>query len=96
MEFKNFILNFVNTTKQNIIELAKTELNNNNKKMVLDQRIIDFLDNTIAGIKLNFILKLALKKLLLPNVSVITQIIFDLLKAKIEGITKWELISSSR
>lgn len=88
MEFKNFILNFVNTTKQNIIELAKTELNNNNKKMVLDQRIIDFLDNTIAGIKLNFILKLALKKLLLPNVSVITQIVFDLLKARIEGITK--------
>ena len=96
MEFKNFILNFVNTTKQNIIELAKTELNNNNKKMVLDQRIIDFLDNTIAGIKLNFILKLALKKLLLPNVSVITQIVFDLLKARIEGITKWELTSSSR
>lgn len=88
MELKNFILNFVNTTKTNIIDLAKTELNNNNKKMVLDQRIIDFLDNTIAGVKLNFILKLALKKLLLPNVSVITQIIFDLLKAKIEGITK--------
>ena len=88
MEFKNFILNFVNTTKQNIIELAKTELNNNNKKMVLDQRIIDFLDNTIAGVKLNFILKLALKKLLLPNVSIITQIIFDLLKARIDGITK--------
>lgn len=88
MEFKNFILNFVNTTKQNIIELAKTELNNNNKKMVLDQRIIDFLDNTIAGIKINFILKLALKKLLLPNVSIITQIIFDLLKAKAEGISE--------
>lgn len=88
MEFKNFILNFVNTTKQNIIELAKTELNNNNKKMVLDQKIIDFLDNTIAGVRLNFILKLALKKLLLPNVSIITQIIFDLLKARIEGITK--------
>ena len=88
MEFKNFILNFVNTTKQNIIELAKTELNNNNKKMVLDQRIIDFLDNTIAGVKLNFILKLALKKLLLPKVSIITQIVFDLLKARIEGITK--------
>ena len=88
MELKNFILNFVNTTKQNIIDLAKTELNNNNKKMVLDQRIIDFLDNTIAGVKVNFILKLALKKLLLPNVSIITQIIFDLLKAKIDGITK--------
>lgn len=88
MQLKNFILNFVNTTKQNIIELAKTELNNNNKKMVLDQRIIDFLDNTIAGVKLNFILKLALKKLLLPNVSIITQIVFDLLKARIEGITK--------
>lgn len=88
MEIKNFILDFVNETRKNIIELAKTELNNNNKKMVLDQRIIDFLDNTIAGVKLNFILKLALKKLLLPNVSIITQIIFDLLKTRIEGITK--------
>ena len=88
MEFKNFILNFVNTTKQNIIELAKTELNNNNKKMVLDQRIIEFLENAIAGVKLNFILKLALKQMLLPNVSVITQIIYDLLKARIAGITK--------
>lgn len=89
MQFKNFILNFVNTTKQNIIELAQTELNNNNKKLILDQRIIEFLENTITGIKINFILKLALKKLLLPNVSIITQIIFDLLKARIEGITKW-------
>ena len=88
MQLKNFILNFVNTTKTNIIKLAKTDLNNNNKKMVLDQRIIEFLENAIAGIKLNFILKFALKQMLLPNVSVITQIIYDLLKAKIDGITK--------
>lgn len=88
MELKTFILDFVNETRKNIIELAKTELNNNNKKMVLDQRIIEFLENAISGIKLNFILKVALKRLLLPNVSIITQKIFDLLKEKIEGITK--------
>ena len=88
MQLKNFILNFANTTKTNIIELAKTELSNNNKKMVLDQRIIEFLENAIAGVKLNFILKFALKQMLLPNVSVITQIIYDLLKARIDGITK--------
>lgn len=88
MELKNFILDFVNTTKKNIIGLAQTELSNENKKLMLDQRIIEFLENTIAGIKINFILKLALKRMLLPNVSVITQIIFDLLKARIEGITK--------
>lgn len=88
MEFKNFIKEFVDETKENIIDLAKTELNNSNKKLELDSRIIDFLDDTLSGVKLNFILKFALKKLLLPNVSAITQIIYDLLKAKIDGITK--------
>ena len=85
MQFKNFILDFVNTTKTNIIELAKTELSNSNKKMVLDQRIIEFLENAFENLKLNFILKFTLKKLLFPNVSVLTQIIFDLLKERIEG-----------
>lgn len=88
MELKTFILDFVNETRKNIIELAKTELSNENKKLMLDQKIIEFLENAIVGIKLNFILKIALRRLLLPNVSIITQKIFDLLKEKIEGITK--------
>lgn len=88
MKLRNFIESFVATTKTNIIELAQTELTNENKKLVLDHKIIDFLDNTLEKLTVNFILKFALKKLLLPNVSLITQIIFDLLKERIKGVTK--------
>ena len=88
MNFKEFIENFVATTKTSIVELAQTELSNQNKKLVLDHKIGDFLEETLNNLAINFILKIALKKLLLPNVSLITQIIYDLLKEKIKGITE--------
>ena len=87
MKLRDFIENFVTVTKTNIIELAQTELSNENKKLVLDHKIISFLDDALEKLKINFILKIALKKLLLPNVSLVTQIMFDLLKERIEGIT---------
>lgn len=88
MKIQHFIESFVSTTKAGIIELAQTELSNKNKKLVLDHKIVDFLDSALEKLTINFILKFALKKLLLPNVSLITQIIFDLIKTKVEGITK--------
>ena len=88
MKLRDFIENFVTVTKTNIIELAQTELSNENKKLVLDHKIGDFLEETLNNLAINFILKIALKKLLLPNVSLITQIIYDLLKEKIKGITE--------
>ena len=88
MNLKEFIENFAETTKASIVELAQTELSNENKKLVLDHKIIDFLESALEKISINFILKIALRKLLLPNISLITQIIFDLLKERIKGITK--------
>ena len=88
MNLRNFIENFAETTKTSIVELAQTELSNQNKKLVLDHKIGDFLEKTLNNLAINFILKIALKKLLLPNVSLITQIIYDLLKEKIKGITE--------
>lgn len=88
MELREFILDFTNTVKKNITELAQTELNNKNKKMILDSKIMNFLDDALVNINANFLLKFALKKLLLPNVSLITQIIFDLLKERIKGLSK--------
>lgn len=88
MKLKEFITNFVEQAKNKIIELAQTELTNENKKLMLDHYIIDYVEKAINGLTINFVFKIALRKLVLPNVSLITQLIFDLLKAKIEGITK--------
>ena len=88
MQFREFIENFVATTKSSIVELAQTELTNENKKLVLDHKIVDYLDSALEKLTINFILKIVLKKLLLPNISLITQIIYDLLKERIKGVTK--------
>ena len=88
MTLKEFIKNFAEQTKNKIIELAHTELTNENKKLMLDHHIVDYVERAINGLTINFVFKMALRKLILPNISVITQLIFDMLKARIEGITK--------
>lgn len=88
MKLREFILEFTNKTKDSIIELAQTELNNDNKKLALDHSIVEFVEQAICNLSMNWFFKTVLKRLVLPNVSLITQIIYDLLKAKIEGITK--------
>ena len=88
MKIREFISNFASTAKENIVELAQTELSNENKKLMLDHTIIEYIEKALNGMTVNIFLKFALRKLLLPNVSLITQIIFDLLKAKVEGVTK--------
>ena len=87
MKFRELINGLFYNTKKDIIELAQTELNNENKKLVLDHNIVEYLEKAINGLTVNFIFKMVIKKLLLPNVSIITQWNFDLLKAKIEGVT---------
>lgn len=88
MKIKEFIENVAMVSKTHITELAKTELTNENKKLMLDEKIVNYVELAISQLSLNIFLKTLLKRLLLPNVSVITQIIFDLLKEKIEGVTK--------
>lgn len=88
MEIKEFIENIVNVAKTKIIYLAETKLNNEDKKERLDETILNYVQMYIDKVKMNFFLKLAIKKVLIPLIPTLTQIIYDLLKTKLQGITK--------
>ena len=85
--FKEFLNEFITKTKEEIKELAKTELENKEKKTSLDEKIIGFVQAALNSAKLNFFAKFVLKKFVLPYICEFTQIIYDLLKTKINGIT---------
>lgn len=84
---KTFIKEFINKTKNEIIELASLKLANSEKKEKLDIVLTAFVENFILKANINVIFKFILKKLILPHVSELTQGIYDLLKAKISEIT---------
>ena len=89
MEIKKIINNIVNLAKHQIEILAKTNLNNNNKKKALDSQIRNYIDNILNTVSINFILRFIIKKIFIPIIPDITQIIYDLIKVKVEGVTKW-------
>ena len=89
MEIKAFINGVAETTKKYIEKFEEyKELTGEQKKARVDDLIANYIEIAIDGLGLNFILKFVLKKLLMDNVPIITQTIFDLLKAKVDGITK--------
>ncbi len=88
MELKQFIENIVNVAKTKIITLAGTELANEEKKLKLDENILAYVQQYIDIVNVNFFVKFILKKVLIPLIPTLTQIIFDLIKTKIQGITK--------
>lgn len=89
MDLKSFIQNLAANTKNYIEKFEQyQELTGEQKKQRLDEIIEDYIEVAIDSIKMNVVFKYVLKKLLLANVPVITQVIFDLIKTKIEGITK--------
>ena len=88
MKLNELIDRFFSNTKKDIVELAQTELSNENKKLFLDHSISEFLSQAINGLTVNIFVKMILKKMFLPIVPMLTQWVFDLLKAKIDGITK--------
>jgi len=84
---KTFIKEFIQKTKNEIIELASLKLANSEKKEKLDIALTAFVESFILKTNLNLVLKFILKKLILPHISELTQGIYDLLKTKIKGIT---------
>lgn len=86
--FNMVIAELVKFAKLNIADLAKKELNNKEKKAALDKAITGYLIPLLATAKLGFITKFILEKFVLDNVPVITQAIYDLLKARINGVTE--------
>ena len=89
MNIKDFIQGFSLTTKSYIEKFEQCkELKGEDKKARVDDILTTYCENAIDGLGLNFILKFALKKLLIANIPNITQAIYDLIKTRIEGITK--------
>ena len=91
MHIKTFIKDFVQNTKGYIEKYEQyKELSGEDKKKRVDVLITDYVQAVIDNVGMNFVFKFVLKKLLLENIPTITQLIFDLIKTKVDGITKWE------
>lgn len=89
MKFKEFIKNVASETKRYIEKYEGfKELTGEEKKKRVDSIISEYIEATIDTLGLNFVFRFIVKKLLLENIPTITQIIFDLIKTKVEGITK--------
>lgn len=89
MKFDAFIEDFGNKAKHLIEEFEKfKELTGAQKKERVDELMLGWAIPAIDTIPINFVFKLALKtilKMCLPN---LTQVIFNSLEARIEGITE--------
>ena len=91
--FKSFVQWAILNAKTKITELAKSELSNAEKKKRLDSYLMDIITVNFdyympSGIIAKFCYKYVVTKLILPHISEFTQMIYDLLKAKIDGVTK--------
>ena len=89
MKIKNFIQNIAAESKHCIEKYEQyKDLTGEEKKARVDDIIKTYIENTIDTIGLNFIVKIIIKKLLIENIPVITQCVFDLIASKVQGITK--------
>lgn len=89
MKFNEFIKDFAQTVKTYIAKYEEySELSNEQKKQRVDEIITNYLEMVLDNLGLNFVFKYVVKKLILANVPVLTQVIFDLIKTKVKGITE--------
>lgn len=84
----DFVKEFIEKTKQQIIELARTTLANEEKKAELDAYITNFVETALETMKLGWFGRIVIKKWCLPHLPELTQCIYDLLKAKLEELVK--------
>lgn len=90
IKFGDFLGNFANVVSA-LIEKYETEykdLKGPEKKARLDDAITNYVNGVIDNIGLNFVFKFVVKNILIQYIPTITQIIFNLIQTKIEGITK--------
>lgn len=88
MNINDFISKFAVKAKEKIAECEKLDLNGRTKKDMLDEVMVKWTNKTIDALKINAVYKMALKFLIVKNIPAVTQAVFDLLKAKINGITE--------
>lgn len=89
MEIKAFIEEFTTKTKNLIIEFEQVKgLTGVQKKAKLDEKMTKWANELLNGAKINALLKQAVKQFVIKNIPIITQVVFDLIKSRVEGITK--------
>ena len=88
MNINDFISKFAVKAKEKIAEYENLDLNGRTKKNMLDETMTAWAEKAIDALKLNAVVKWAVKSLIIKNIPAVTQAIFDLLKAKINGITE--------
>lgn len=86
--FKMVVAEVIRFAKLNIAELAKTELENAEKKSALDRAIKGYLVPLLATVRMGCFTKFIFERFVISNIPVITQAIYDLIKDRIEGVTK--------
>ncbi len=88
---KNFFQGFASSTKSKIEALALTNLNNSEKKETLDNFVEDWATKALDKLPINVFIKMLIRKVVIENISTITQIIYDLIKSRVNGVTKKEV-----
>ena len=95
MKFKEFIEQFKEKTQRVIgaLEVTKTitgvYLKGEEKKARLDETMTKWtIEQVEANSKIKVIYKFIIKKFIIPQIPYITQMIFDLIKVRVEGITQ--------
>lgn len=88
---KEFFKGLVNATKTKIEHLVSTTLSNEEKKQALDTYIRNWVTDKLKQVSINVFLKWLIEKYVIGNIEIITQLVFDLLKANVYNLTKKEV-----
>ena len=88
MNFKSFIRNFVSKAKDAIAYFESySGLSGEEKKEKLDTLMTNWATSLLESSELSLVTKFIIKKFVIGCIPTITQAIFDLIKAKVSGIT---------
>lgn len=89
MKFKEFINDFAETAKHLIEKYEEyKELKGEEKKERVDEALLKWSLNALDSVPINAFFKFVIKNILKNYLDDFTQIIFNLIKTRIAGITK--------
>lgn len=89
MEIKEFILRFGDEAKKFIAYYEQfKELSGAQRKERVIEVLGEWVEKAIESLPINFVLKLIIKKLIISALPQIVQVAFNLIKSKVDGITK--------
>lgn len=90
-KIKEFLRDLSCATKTKIEDLVTANIDNNEKKEALDNYVENWATEKLKTCAFSAITKWLIQKYLIGNIGIITQLIFDLLKANIKNLTKKEV-----